>query len=86
MESANFERSNCILTPPKGMSEEQCRTIFGWHGKDEGGKDVIVIRFKPTKEEVESLAAGESIWVTVLGKSPPPISIEVAEDPFTEGG
>ena len=43
----------------------------------EDGTPVMVTAWEPTPDELESIAAGGAIYVRILGRQHPPISVEV---------
>lgn len=83
MESSAFDEENAVLDPPRGMSTKECDTISIWRGELENGIPVVVSCWKVTKEELEEIHRTGRVWLFVMGRSMPPVSLFTAH-PFKE--
>lgn len=79
MQPSNFDQSNIILNPLPGM--ENCDPIFAYHGVDHDGNPIFITRWKLTKNEIEQLLSGKSVYLYVWGRQFPPVSL-TTENPF----
>lgn len=76
MSPTDFHESNVHLAPPAGM-EETCGYL---HVYTNG--EVCISCWKPTKEELARLVAGEPVWLTIVsGHTQPPVAVSV-DSPF----
>lgn len=80
----NFPWFNITLTPPHGVSEENCYVMRAYKGTMsipvEGAPEPVVVPFimgawKPNREELEALNNGYSIAVRFWGSEWPPVAI-----------
>lgn len=81
MQPVNLPQHNTILKAPKGMSN--CCDLEVWQGRNDGGDDVTISRWKPTEEEIEHLKNGGSVYLIVNGFIFFPTSI-ICFNPFQE--
>lgn len=82
MEASNFDESNTVLGPPKGMGEDEVRSLHTFRGTyGENGPPVVISKWKPTQQEIDALQAGEGLWLHCLGTTMPPV-ILTTDNPF----
>lgn len=81
MEPTSFDEANTILSPPSGMSLDECSAISAYKGADCDGRKVVISCYKLESSEVEHLAKGGRLWLHVLGDSMPPVAI-TTKHPF----
>lgn len=71
MTPAEFPQFNAIYGPPPNLEESQCRSIHAYHGTVEGGSvdgsRIVVTCWHPTDEELALIAAGQPIFVSMIG-------------------
>ena len=71
MNPTNFKESNCRFGPPPDLAESQCMTIPAYKGKvargSLDGSDIVIVAWKPSPEELAQLAAGQPIFLSMLG-------------------
>lgn len=70
-----FEQSNVILGPPKGLNETHVKSLPMFRGETkqgpfEGGEFFVSV-WKPTPLELEQLVEGGFVYLTMLGNVPP---------------
>lgn len=75
---SKFEQANIRLTPPGGMTKEECNDLWVWSD----GK-YCLSKWTLSWKERFSLLFGKPIWLWVIsGKSQPPVAFEITESPF----
>ena len=71
MKPTDFPESNQVFGPPKGMTENQVRSIPAFVTTIQGGgfdgTPAVIVAWKPTEEELIQLASGNPIFITMLG-------------------
>ena len=76
-----FDEENCILDPPRGMSNEDCLSMSVWVGPLADGSPAVISCWKVTAEELEEIKRTGRVWLMVLGSGSPPMYI-TASKPF----
>lgn len=74
MQPINFEGSNVIIGPPKGISEDKVQSIFGLLGEVQGCP-VVVTCWRPSAAELEQINKTGQVWLIVYGQTMPPVNI-----------
>lgn len=74
-----FDEANCIMKAPESMPD--CMDLKTWRGNQQDGTPVVISKFQPSKEDLEELNRGGSIYLYVIGVSMPPVSLQT-ENPF----
>jgi hypothetical protein len=78
MTPTRFPQSNRRLTPPEGMTAEECGDLEVF---TDGA--YCLSRWEPTAEDLERILAGGPVWLwAVTGGTQPPVKL-ATEDPFT---
>jgi hypothetical protein len=67
----NFDHSNAILTPPDGMDEDECGSLFVFSGNDDDGLHWDISCWKLTADELRDINETGRIWLHVVGRHPP---------------
>jgi len=75
MVPTSFEKSNCILSPPEGVSLNDMGVLSAYTGKLPNGVPVIISCWKMTPKELKALETNGRIWLTVIGTETPPVLI-----------
>lgn len=76
MDPVRHPTNNMALTPPKGVSEEECQTLYATSGTIDGHRAVWSF-WKPTPEELAALNEGKPVVFGVWGDKHPPIYLGV---------
>jgi len=85
MEPANFDGTNSIFGPPKGMTEGEVQSIFARIiVEPESNVPVIVTCWKPTKEELTEILRTGRVWLGVFSASLPPVYVSGFEPKYLE--
>lgn len=75
MTSVDFPESNCTFGPPSDLEESQCMRIHGYRGEVQQGSvdgvPIIIVAWKPSKEDLEELNNGKPLFLSFLGGIPP---------------
>lgn len=72
--SEQFDESNMIHKAPENMPE--CLDLKTFVGVQNDGNSVVVSKWSPTKEELEELNNGGSVYLHIIGNSMPPVSLQ----------
>lgn len=72
-----FDEENSLLHPPIGMTPEECETISVFKGQTQTGLPVVVSCWKLTKDELEEINRTGRVYLTVLGFTMPPVTLDV---------
>ena len=87
MDHKDFTESNCTHGKPAGWSDEQCGSLKTHQGIiPEGpnkGMSFIISHWVPTPEELRELNNGGGVYLMVLGKAMPPVSL-FTQNPFIQ--
>lgn len=67
-----FEGANTQLNKPQDWTDEQCSSVVAYHGKDNNGVPVWILKCMPSKEDIEAIQAGRGIYLQVCGQRMPP--------------
>ena len=72
-----FEGENCVLGKPRevGGTNVEALSVLKTTLRS-SGLDCVISCFKVTAEELAEITKTGRIWVTVLGKTMPPIAID----------
>lgn len=81
MKPTEFSEQNKVFTKPENMTDEQCLPLPVWHGTDQAGFPLIISCWKPTEEEINQIKETGVIWLSIVGKGMPPVSL-TTESPF----
>lgn len=76
MEPTNFAESNSVLGPPKGMTEDEVRSLSCFRD----GKATISC-WKPTEKDLQRLKETGQLWLIHMSPSMPPVEV-TTEYPF----
>jgi hypothetical protein len=75
MNPIDFPETNTTFGPPAGMTESQVQPVPAYCGQVRGGScdgvEAVVVAWRPTREEIEQIAAGSPIYLTMIGGLPP---------------
>ena len=88
MEACSFPESNHVFSRPEEMTDEQCTPLSVWVGEvaigdpDSERVPAIVSCYKISQEELTALNEGKRLWLTIIGRSMPPVSVSL-NSPFT---
>ncbi len=76
---------NTALTPPLGMTEDECRTLHIYRElpTEEQPHHAVTSFWTPEPAELETLNSGGSVMLRILGHTHPPLSMRVS--PHHEG-
>lgn len=75
MIAIDFPQANLTLRPPATMPDEHCIPLRVFQGTDENGYHFCLSIWQPSKEDLESLNAGNPIALKVLGTTQPPVAL-----------
>jgi hypothetical protein len=75
-----FPEANLTFRRPASMTDEECGSL---EAHDTG--EAFISRWEPTPEERAVIAAGGPVWIWVIGRAHPPISVQT-ENPFAPAG
>lgn len=78
----DFKEANLTFGKPADMTDEQCSSLRVWVGNNPDQFPVIISKWQPSKEDIETINKGEGIYLTVTGSSMPPVSL-FTENPFS---
>lgn len=70
MEACNFEESNQLFGPPKGMTEDEVHTLYTYKGDRQ-----VISCWKVTQEELEEIQKTGRVWLIVMGNDMPPVNL-----------
>lgn len=70
----DFEGSQ-VIGKPKNMTDEECFGLHAFVGIDENGYKYFLECWKPSKEDIDAIAAGRPIWIKILSNGLPPIAV-----------
>lgn len=76
----DFEGSNITLSKPSNMTDEQCLEIKGFKGTDGDNFPFILTMWKPNKEDIAAINAGDPICLKILGHSIPPVCLFTVDE------
>lgn len=80
-----FDEENAVLNPPPGVDLDKCSCLSVYRGSAEDGTPVIISCWKPTPEEWAEMRKTGRVWLVVVGRTMPPVSV-LGTNPFnTEG-
>jgi hypothetical protein len=65
------------------MTEEQCCDVHACKTTDSANTPVVITCFKLTPEELVRLNLGEPVYLTIIGQTMPPVSLQ-AGSPWEE--
>lgn len=74
MQYVNFEGSNALYKAPESM-KDRCGDLPALVGIDDAGDDYILSAWQPSPEDVESIKAGHPVFLKIIGKGMPPVSL-----------
>ncbi len=81
MTPTNFPEANTRFKAPVDIDESQCSTIPAYVGILQGGNldgaGVVITAWQPSVEERMAIAAGETIFLGVMGDGLPPHFLSV---------
>lgn len=85
MQPIQHRSNNDVLAPPAGASSDECRglciTRVMYSGpRPDTVQPGVVSFWKPTPRQLELLAAGAPVWVSVMGMTHPPMALGVEGD------
>jgi hypothetical protein len=71
MTPTTFPEANASYGPPPDLTEAQCMTIPAYHGEAKSGSvdgvRIVVVAWQPSAEELQQLAAGKPIFISMIG-------------------
>jgi hypothetical protein len=71
MNPVNFPEANSLFGAPAGLDEKQVATIRAFQHEIVGGScdglKQVVVAWKPTETELARIAAGEPIFISMIG-------------------
>ena len=71
MTPTDFPESNVIYGPPPELDDSQCMRIRAYQGQVQGrsmdGADFVVVAWRPDIVDIERLAAGQPLYLTMIG-------------------
>lgn len=82
MIACSFPESNHVLDKPPDMSYEECDPLSVWAGQSSDHIPLVVSCWKLTKDELEEFQKTGRVWLTVIGRTMPPVALTV-KSPFT---
>lgn len=77
----SFAESNAVLSPPPGVSLDECEALSVWRGPEAHGQPVIVSCWKMTAEERAEFLRTGRVYLILWGETMPPASMS-AITPF----
>lgn len=80
MKPIQHTSNNDVLGAPKGVPREECSALPITRVQYTNGVPAIVSYWQPTPEQLQLLAAGKPLWLSVWGSTMPPVSIGVEGD------
>lgn len=81
MISSSFDESTGYLGRPTDMTAEQCDPLAVAKAELDDGPPVVVSCWKMTKDELEEFQRTGRVWLIVIGRTMPPVSL-TATKPF----
>lgn len=63
----SFNESNHSLSPPLGMTEDQCESLATFQNGE-----LVVSCWKPTEEELQEIIRTKRVWLIIWGRTMPP--------------
>lgn len=73
--------NNAVLGSPPGVTTEQCqalpitRVVY-----EPGGMQAVVSYWQPSAEQLRLLNEGKAVWLSVWGRTHPPVALGVDGD------
>lgn len=80
---ASFDESNCVLSRPPQMDDEQCAPLSVCRTADTDGQPVVVSCWKCTQEELEEINRTGRVWLMLWGETMPPAAV-IGIKPFKD--
>jgi hypothetical protein len=68
-----FDEENGVLDGPQGTTSDEVGPLSVWRGRFDNGQPCVISCWRPTKEEMEEIQKTGRIWITILGRTMPPI-------------
>ncbi len=81
MTPTSFKETNLVFTKPESMTDEECSLLPVCVTQYPDGTDVIISKWKLSDEELEQVMKEKCVWLHVIGKGTPPVSLET-NNPF----
>lgn len=81
MRPCQHPSNNDVLGPPPGTTANQCqalpitRVVY-----EPSGLQAVVSYWQPTPEQLRLLAEGKPVWLSVWGRTHPPLAVGVDGD------
>jgi hypothetical protein len=79
----DFDGSNFTFVKPDGMTDEQCGSLSCFKGADADGNPVIISKWQPNKEDIDSINNGGGVYLWVCNEVMPLVLLDT-ENPFTK--
>lgn len=70
----SFDGVNIVVGIPNA-TEDQYDEAPAYFGNDDKGNPFFLLKFKPSKEDLEAFARGDGFYVKVLGSILPPLAV-----------
>jgi len=71
MTPCSFPQANTVYGPPEDLDESQCQRIPAYQGQVQGGSvdgaAFVVVAWLPEAVDLERLAAGQPIYLSMMG-------------------
>jgi hypothetical protein len=83
MMPTSFAESNLVLDKPADKGRDECEPLCVWRGDSVEGIPLVISCWKLTREELEEITRTGRLYLTVYGRTMPPVALAVGT-PFTE--
>lgn len=81
MQPIKFPQQNFVFTKPEGWTEEECKDLPAYKGKDGNGLPVIISKWGLTTEEIAKINETGAVYLIIVGDITPPASLHI-DSPF----
>lgn len=78
--SSSFAEANVILSPPEGVTAEECETINVWRGVCDDHR-IVISCWKLTIDELAEVNRTGRLWLGCWGSTMPPVWLS-GQNPF----
>lgn len=79
MKSVQHPSNNNVLSPPLGVSVEECKALPCTRVRYDDGAMGWITYWEPTKSELTKLRQGKKVRLSLMGDIHPPVLIDVED-------